>query len=165
MLKGFLLIIFFLSGVLFSELYVKEYLSLEEYNLVRSKVEDVHIKVFTGEGKVWDVRGKELLYERGVAIVKKSVIRGGGYTIKAERLYLNRRKKKGKLEGNVEIFGEDMYLRTRTAYVDFKENRAWGYDEIILRKEKNVIRGKGFKISFKPFKVIIDEVKSIHSYP
>ncbi len=165
MLKGSFLILLFLLGVLFSEYYVRVYLSLEEYNLVRSNVENVLIKVFTDEGQIWNVKGKELIYEKGIAIIKRSVIQGGGYTIKAERLYLNRREKRGRLEGGVEIFGKDMYLRTTSAYVDFKKNEAWGYEDIILRKGKNVIRGKGFKISFKPFKVIIDEVKSIHSYP
>jgi len=165
MVKGVLLILLFVTLAFLFEVYVKKYKAIENVKIVKSEVIKVLISLYGNRSTEWIVKGEKLFYQLSNVIIKNPEIKSGNYRILAESLSLNKYSKRGILEKGVEIFGPDLYLQTLKAYIDFKENTAWGHREIILRRGGNLIKGRGFKIFFKPFKVIIDEVKSIHSTP
>ncbi|HID65988.1 MAG TPA: hypothetical protein EYP32_03850 [Aquificaceae bacterium] len=165
MVKGVLLILLFVALAFLFEVYVKKYKAIENVKIVKSEVLEVLISLYGNKGTEWIVKGEKLFYQLSNLVIKDPEIKSGSYRILAGSLHLNKYSKKGILENGVEIFGPDLYLRTLNAYIDFEENTAWGYQELLLRRGGNLIKGKGFKIFFKPFKVIIDEVKSIHSAP
>jgi len=165
MIKGILLILAFLLFSLISESYVRSLEKLKGEREVKSELREVEIQLYGKKGLEWKIQGTTLTYVSSHVVVKNPVIRTENYTITSERLYMDRNSRRGRLEGKVEIRGPNLYLRTLNAYVDLVKNVAWGYERLILRKDSNVIRGRGFKIFFKPFKVHINEVESIHTAP
>ncbi|AAC07890.1 LPS export ABC transporter periplasmic protein LptC [Aquifex aeolicus] len=163
MIRGFFLILLFLLLAFFSENYVRSLEKLKEEITVRSELKGVEIQLYGEKGLEWRIQGKTLTYADNQVVINEPVIRTQDYTITSEKLYMNKKTRKGRLEGNVEIRGPNLYLRTTNAYIDLVKNISWGYNELILRKDTNVIKGRGFKIFFKPFKVQINEVESIHT--
>ncbi|NPA32321.1 MAG: LPS export ABC transporter periplasmic protein LptC [Aquificae bacterium] len=148
--------------VALSEAYLSVYERLREEKLTRSKLLRVVITLYGKRGAEWVIRGEELVYEGGKAVILRALVRGGEYTIRAKRLIFDRLSSRGLLEGDVEITGPDLYIKTERAFIDFKRNVAWGDGDVLVRRKGNLIRGRGFKIYFKPFRVILDEVKSVH---
>jgi len=163
MLKGFILISLFLVFVLISENYVRSLEKLKGEKTVRSELKDVEIFLYGERGLEWRIKGKSLTYVGSDVVINEPIISTNAYTITSKRFYMNKYTRKGRLEGTVEIRGPEFYLKTENAYIDLVKNTAWGYGNLILRKGTNVIKGRGFKIFFKPFKVHINEVESIHS--
>ncbi len=164
-LKAFLIVISFLISVIIFHKYFKEISKVKSVSEVKSVVYGVEIRLYGQEKLEWIVEGKKLLLKGSNLKIEKPTIKTEGYLIKSEELFLNKFKKRGFLKGNVEIFGKDLYVRTDEAYIDFLKNKAWGNKKLVIRKEKNFVKGKGFEIHFKPFKMSINEVESIHTYP
>ncbi|NPB07607.1 MAG: hypothetical protein GXN96_01605 [Aquificae bacterium] len=162
MIRGLLILLLFLGGVALSEFYFKKFQALEGEKLVRSEVRDIEIKLYGEKGLEWVILGEKLFMEGSNLRIEKSVMLSGGYRIESEALLLNRKTRKGLLRGEVEITGEDLYLKTTDAYIDFGRSVAWGENRILLRRGGNIIRGRGFKIVFRPFRVTINEVESVH---
>ena len=162
MIKGILLIFFFLVGIVISEFYVREFQKLRNLSLVKSEVREIELRIYGKKGLEWKILGKKLFSFRGKVEIIKPIILTEGYKIISESLIFNRQEDTGFLKGNTELFGENLYVKTKDAFIDFKQGVVRGKEEIYLRRGENVVSGRGFTITFKPFKVIINEVESTH---
>jgi len=162
MIKGLGILLLFLGGVTLSEFYFKKFQALEGEKFIRSEVRNIEIKLYGERGLEWIILGKTLFMEGSNLRIEKSVMLSGGYRIESDALLLNKHTKKGLLKGEVEITGEDLYLKTKDAYIDFTKSVAWGKKELLLKRGGNIIKGRGFKIVFRPFRVTINEVESVH---
>ncbi len=162
MIKGFLIILLFLVGVGLSEIYVKEFQKLRNVSFVKSELKEVELKIYGEKGLEWKIYGEKLLSVGRRVEILKPLILTEGYRIISRKLLFNKANKKGILVGDTELFGKELYVKTRDAHIDFKRGTVKGRDRIFLRRKGNEIRGEGFTITFKPFKVIINEVESSH---
>ncbi len=162
MIKGFLIVIIFLLGVGLSEIYVKEFQKLKNISLVKSELKGVELRIYGEKGLEWKIYGKKLLSVGKNVEIESPTILTEGYRIISQSLSFNKANKKGVLKGETELFGEDLYVKTKDANIDFNKGVVWGKERIFLKRKGNVVKGRGFTITFKPFKVIINEVESTH---
>lgn len=162
MIKGLLIVLLFLIGAGISEIYVKEFRKLRNVSLVKSELKEVELRIYGEKGLEWRIYGKKLLSVGRNVEIESPTILTEGYRIISQALSFNKASKRGILRGETELFGEELYVRTRNANIDFNKGVVWGKERIFLRRKGNVVRGRGFTITFKPFKVIINEVESTH---
>ncbi len=162
MAKGFLIVLFFLLGAGLSEIYVKEFQKLKNVSLVKSELKDIELRIYGDEGLEWKIYGEEFLSVGKEIEIKKPTILTEGYRIISQGMVFNKDSKKGVLKGETELFGEELYVKTQNANIDFNRGIVWGEEKVFLKRKGNIIKGRGFTITFKPFKVIINEVESIH---
>lgn len=160
MVRGFLIVLIFLLGVGISERYVRGFEKLESASFVKSELKGVELRIYGEKGLEWKVYGERLLSIEEKVEVEGPLILTEGYKVASEGLTFDRANKGGVLKGTAEVFGEELYVRTRDANIDFNRGVVWGKEEIFLKFKGNTVRGKGFTINFKPFKVIINEVES-----
>ena len=60
----------------------------------------------------------------------------------------------------MEVKSEDITAKTQSAYINLKEGKIWGEGDIQILQGDNLIRGKGFEITLKPLKVIINRART-----
>ena len=162
MIKGLLIVFLFFAGVYLTEEYVKEFQKLKNVSLVKSELRGIELRIYGEKGLEWKIYGEKLLSIGKNVNIYKPTILTDGYTIKSQRLVFNKASKKGSLLGDTEVFGEDLYVKTKNASIDFNKGVVQGRERIFLKHKGSVVKGRGFTITFKPFKVIINEVESSH---
>jgi len=162
LLKAFLPAALFVAAVALSELYVRSFLTLKTGGRLESVVYGVRMEVHGKEGLEWLVFGKEMRSLKDEVLLREAVLRTGPYTILSGELVLYRTRKKAELREGVEMFGPELYLKTEEALVDFNSSTVTGDGKLYLKRSSNEIRGRGFKIEFRPFRVTIYEVESLH---
>lgn len=129
----------------------------------KSIARGIHIKVFGKEGQEWDVKGRELVsLGKELNLLSALLKSSNGYTISADSVTLYRDRNISVLRGNVTIVGKELKVNTEEATVDFSKNLIFGDKPVIVRTGNTLIKGKGFKAYFRPFRVIISDVRTKH---
>ncbi len=125
----------------------------------RSLFENTQVKVYGKSGVEWIVKGNILEMEKDWVKLQNPVfVSNKGETIKADKGILNRSTGLGKLEGNVLLESQDIYIETDVADVDLKNNLISGEGYVYAKNEDKIIRGKGYVIYLRSQKVIIKNV-------
>ncbi|NPA42305.1 MAG: LPS export ABC transporter periplasmic protein LptC [Aquificae bacterium] len=133
------------------------------HTLEKSIARNISIKVFGEGGEEWRIEGRELVsFGKELNLLGVLLVSASGYSIKADSITFLRDKNLGVLRGNVEIRGEAFFVKTDKAVVDFNKNLIYGEEEVMVWKGSNYVEGKGFRAYLKPFRVIINSVRTRH---
>ncbi len=159
MLRSLLLsiLIIFLAFVL--KMYVNSFAISSGQEEMVNLLEGVTIKAYSKTGIEWTIRGK------GLEVVGKDVklyeaeLFSKEANIKAVQAYIDRSTGKGRLLEGVEVKSENLKAETQTAYLDLKEGRIWGEGEVQILQGDSLVGGRGFEITLKPLKVIINRAR------
>lgn len=125
----------------------------------KSSFENTQIKVYGNSGVEWIVKGSILEMQKDwITLQDPVLISNKGERIKANIAVLNRSTGLGRLERNVILESQNIYIQTDIAEVDLKNNTIRGEGSLYAKNENNIIRGKGYTIHLRPLKVIIKNV-------
>ncbi len=141
--------------------------SLRERSVVRveekSIAKHVRISVFGEGGEEWKVEGKELVsFGQELILLIVELRSVSGYVVKADAITFKRDRNRGTLKGDVEIRGTALFVKTDSAVVDFNQNLLYGSTDVRVWRSTNYVEGKSFKAYLRPFRVIIEKVRTKH---
>ncbi len=154
----FSLLIILLASTL--KIYVNSFaISSGEEEMV-NLLEGVTIKAYSRTGIEWTIRGKSLEVVGKDVKLYEAELFSKEANIKAVQAYIDRSTGEGMLTEGVEVKSEDITAKTQSAYINLKEGKIWGEGDIRILQGDNLIRGKGFEITLKPLKVIINRART-----
>lgn len=141
------------------KLYVDSHRTFQERREMVNLFEEIVIKAYSKTGIEWTIRGRTLeVVGKDVNLYEAELISEEA-VIKASRAYIDRSAGEGRLTEGVELTARDLKAKTRVAYMNLREGRIWGKEEIELTQEKSLIKGEGFDITLKPLKIIINRAR------
>ncbi len=154
----------FLLSCITSLIYIEHLKKVSQiFTPERSIAKDIYIRVFGEGGEEWKVSGKELIsFGEEINLIGVVLQSTSGYLVSSRLTTLSRNKNTAILEGSVLIEGNDIYVRTERAVVDFNKNTIYGDSDVEVRKGNNLFFGRSFRAYLKPFRVIIEKVKTKH---
>ncbi|MEJ5339767.1 MAG: hypothetical protein ACK42C_04860 [Aquificaceae bacterium] len=159
MLRSLLLSLLIIVLAYTLKLYVDSFKLAGGREEIVNLLEGVTIKAYSRTGIEWTIRGEALEVVGKDVKLSHSELFSEEADIKSSKAYIDRSTGEGKLMGGVELKSKDLNAKTQTAYINLKEGRIWGEEEIEVVQGRNIIRGKGFEITLKPLRVIINNAK------
>ncbi|QID33536.1 LPS export ABC transporter periplasmic protein LptC [Pampinifervens florentissimum] len=160
MLRSLLLsiLIILLASVL--KMYVDSFAMSGGQEEMVSLLEGVTIKAYSKTGIEWTIRGKTLEVVGKDVKLYEAELFSKEANIRAVQAYIDRSTGEGKLTEGVEVKSEDITAKTQNAYINLKEGKIWGEGDIQILQGESLVRGKGFEITLKPLKVIINRART-----
>jgi lipopolysaccharide assembly outer membrane protein LptD (OstA) len=140
-------------------LYVKSFESSQLPDKTVSTLEGVSIRVYGKGGIEWTVKGRVLEVVGKDVKFEEAVLDGKEAFIRAKKAYIDREKGEARLTEDVELIYKDSKAYTREAFVSLREGKIWGEGYIKLIEEGKEVEGKGFEITLKPMKVMINKAR------
>jgi len=123
-------------------------------------LEGVTIKAYSKTGIEWTIRGKTLEVVGKDVKLYEAELFSKEANIKAFQAYIDRSTGQGKLIEGVELKSEELNAKTQNAYLDLRDGRIWGEGEIQILQGESLVKGRGFDITLKPLKVIINRART-----
>ncbi len=154
----FSLLIILLASTL--KTYVNSFAMSDGQEEMINLLEGVTIKAYSRTGIEWTIRGKSLEVVGKDVKLYEAELFSKEANIKAVQAYIDRSTGEGMLTEGVEVKSEDITAKTQSAYINLKEGKIWGEGDIQILQGDNLIRGKGFEITLKPLKVIINRART-----
>ena len=160
MLRSLLLsiLIIFLAFVL--KMYVNSFAISSGQEEMVNLLEGVTIKAYSKTGIEWTIRGKTLEVVGKDVKLYEAELFSKEANIKAFQAYIDRSTGQGKLIEGVELKSEELNAKTQNAYLDLRDGRIWGEGEIQILQGESLVKGRGFDITLKPLKVIINRART-----
>jgi len=124
-----------------------------------SFLEGVEVKVFGGKGEEWRVYGSGASLEDSKIFMEDIVLQSGETTLTAKNGSIDRDTGEGYLEGNVVLRTKEGVFKTDRAELRLKEGLAYGDGKVVFEDGRNVVEGVGWRVEFKPIRVIINQAK------
>ncbi len=163
-MKSLLLHAVFILMTILSLIYVEKLRGDSKVFIEEKAIaQNVVIKVFGEGGEEWKVKGENLVtFGKEIHMISVELRSKSGYVVSAGSIKLLRDEKLGELKGGVNLRGEALYIKTRSASIDLNRNTMEGKEKVMIWKGKNYIEGLGFKAYLKPLRVIIRNVRTKH---
>jgi hypothetical protein len=124
-----------------------------------SLLEGVEVKVFGGKGEEWRIYGSGASLEDNRIFMEDIVLQSEGTTLSAKSGSIDRDTGEGYLEGNVVLQTKEGTFKTNRAELRLKEGFAYGEGKAVFEDGPNVVEGVGWRVEFKPTRVIINQAK------
>ncbi len=127
----------------------------KEVNLL----EGVEVKVFGGKGEEWRIYGSRASLEDSKIFMEDIMLQSGETTLTAKSGFIDRNTGEGYLEGDVVLQTKEGTFKTNMAELRLKEGLAYGEGKVVFEDGRNVVEGIGWRVEFKPMRVIINQAK------
>ena len=124
-----------------------------------SLLEGVEVKVFGGKGEEWRVYGSRARLEDNKIFMEDVMLQSEGTTLTAKSGFIDRNTGEGYLEGDVVLQTKEGTFKTNRAELRLKEGLAYGEGKAVFEDGRNVVEGVGWRVEFKPTRVIINQAK------
>jgi hypothetical protein len=122
-------------------------------------LEGVQVRVFGGKGEEWQIYGSRARLEDSKIFMEDIVLQSEGTTLTAKSGSIDRDTGEGYLEGDVVLQTKDGVFKTNRAELRLKEGHAYGDGKVVFEDGRNVVEGLGWRVEFKPTRVIINQAK------
>ncbi len=142
------------------KMYVNSFAIGGEQEEMVNLLEGVTIKGYSKTGIEWTIRGKSLEVVGKDVKLYEAELFSKEANIKAVQAYIDRSTGQGKLIEGVELKSEELNAKTQNAYLDLRDGRIWGEGEIQILQGESLVKGRGFDITLKPLKVIINRART-----
>ncbi len=142
------------------KMYVNSFAIGGEQEEMVNLLEGVTIKGYSKTGIEWTIRGKSLEVVGKDVKIYEAELFSKEANIKAVQAYIDRSTGQGKLIEGVELKSEELNAKTQNAYLDLRDGRIWGEGEIQILQGESLVKGRGFDITLKPLKVIINRART-----
>jgi len=139
--------------------WVNSYEVIPEPTKGVSLLEGVEIKVFGGKGEEWQIYGSRASLEDSKIFMEDILLQSGETTLTAKSGSIDRDTGEGYLEGNVVLRTKEGVFKTDRAELRLKEGHAYGEGKAVFEDGSNVVEGVGWRVEFKPTRVIINQAK------
>lgn len=153
----FSLLIIFLAFTV--RMYIDSFATDSGQEEMVNLLEDVTIKAYSKTGIEWTIRGKTLEVVGKDVKLYEAELFSKEANIKAVQAYIDRSTGQGKLIEGVELKSEELNAKTQNAYLDLRDGRIWGEGEVQILQGDSLVGGRGFEITLKPLKVIINRAR------
>ncbi len=154
----FSLLIIFLAFTV--RMYIDSFATDSGQEEMVNLLEDVTIKAYSKTGIEWTIRGKTLEVVGKDVKLYEAELFSKEANIKAVQAYIDRSTGQGKLIEGVELKSEELNAKTQNAYLDLRDGRIWGEGEVQILQGDSLVGGRGFEITLKPLKVIINRART-----
>jgi hypothetical protein len=124
-----------------------------------SLLEGVQVRVFGGRGEEWRIYGSGASLEDNKIFMEDVMLQSEGTTLSAKSGSIDRDTGEGYLEGNVVLQTKEGTFKTNRAELRLKEGFAYGEGKAVFEDGPNVVEGVGWRVEFKPTRVIINQAK------
>jgi hypothetical protein len=124
-----------------------------------SLLEGVEVRVFGGKGEEWRIYGSRASLEESKIFMEDIVLQSEGMTLTARSGSIDRDTGEGYLEGNVVLRTKEGTFKTDRTELRLKEGLAYGDGKVVFEDGSNVVEGVGWRVEFKPTRVIINQAK------
>jgi hypothetical protein len=122
-------------------------------------LEGVEVRVFGGKGEEWQIYGSRVSLEDSKIFMENILLQSGEATLTAKSGSIDRDTGEGYLEGNVVLQTKEGVFKTDRAELRLKEGLAYGEGKVVFEDGPNVVEGVGWRVEFKPTRVIINQAK------
>jgi hypothetical protein len=122
-------------------------------------LEGVQVRVFGGKGEEWQIYGSRARLEDSKIFMEDILLQSGENTLTAKNGSVDRDTGEGYLEGSVVLQTKEGVFKTDRAELRLKEGFAYGEGKVVFEDEHNVVEGVGWRVEFKPMRVIINQAK------
>jgi hypothetical protein len=139
--------------------WVNSYEVIQEPTKGVSFLEGVQVRVFGGKGEEWQIYGSRARLEDSKIFMEDIVLQSEGMTLTAKSGSIDRDTGEGYLEGNVVLRTKEGVFKTDRAELRLKEGLAYGGGKAVFEDGRNVVEGVGWRVEFKPTRVIINQAK------
>ena len=139
--------------------WVNSYEVIPEPTKGVSFLEGVQVRVFGGKGEEWRVYGSRARLEDSKIFMEDILLQSGETTLTAKSGSIDRDTGEGYLEGNVVLRTKEGVFKTDRAELKLKEGLAYGEGKAVFEDGPNVVEGVGWRVEFKPTRVIINQAK------
>ena len=139
--------------------WVNSYEVIPEPTKGVSLLEGVEVRVFGGKGEEWRIYGSRASLEDSKIFMEDIVLQSGETTLTAKNGSIDRNTGEGYLEGNVVLRTKEGVFKTDSAKLRLKEGLAYGEGKVVFEDGRNVVEGVGWRVEFKPTRVIINQAK------
>jgi hypothetical protein len=124
-----------------------------------SLLEGVQVRVFGGRGEEWRIYGSRASLEDNKIFMEDVILQSEETTLTAKSGSIDRDTGEGYLEGNVVLRTKEGTFKTDRAELRLKEGLAYGDGKAVFKDGSNVVEGVGWRVEFKPTRVIINQAK------
>ena len=142
------------------KMYVNSFAIGGEQEEMVNLLEGVTIKGYSKTDIEWTIRGKSLEVVGKDVKLYEAELFSKEANIKAVQAYIDRSTGQGKLIEGVELKSEELNAKTQNAYLDLRDGRIWGEGEVQILQGESLVKGRGFDITLKPLKVIINRART-----
>jgi hypothetical protein len=139
--------------------WVNSYEVIPEPTKGVSFLEGVEVRVFGGKGEEWQIYGSRARLEDSKIFMENILLQSGETTLTAKSGSIDRDTGEGYLEGNVVLRTKEGTFKTDRAELRLKEGLAYGEGKAVFKDGPNVVEGVGWRVEFKPIRVIINQAK------
>jgi hypothetical protein len=124
-----------------------------------SLLEGVQVRVFGGRREEWHIYGSRARLEDSKIFMEDIMLQSGETTLTAKSGSIDRDTGEGYLEGNVVLRTKEGTFKTDRAELRLREGLAYGGGKAVFEDGRNVVEGVGWRVEFKPTRVIINQAK------
>jgi hypothetical protein len=124
-----------------------------------SLLEGVEVRVFGGKGEEWRVYGSSASLEDSKIFMEDILLQSEGMTLTSKSGSIDSDTGEGYLEGNVVLRTKEGVFKTDRAELRLKEGLVYGDGKVVFEDGLNVMEGVGWRVEFKPMRVIINQAK------
>jgi len=159
MIKIILLSLLFIFMAYLGNRWVNSYEVVPEPTKGVGLLEGVEVKVFGGKGEEWQIYSSRASLEDGKIFMEDIVLQSGETTLTAKNGSIDRDTGEGYLEGNVVLQTKEEVFKTDRAEIKLREGLAYGDGKVVFEDGRNMVEGVGWRVEFKPTRVIINQAK------
>ena len=139
--------------------WVNSYEVIPEPTKGVSFLEGVQVRAFGGKEEEWQIYGSRASLEDSKIFMEDILLQSGETTLTAKSGSIDRDTGEGYLDGNVVLWTKEGVFKTDRAELRLKEGLAYGGGKAVFEDGRNVVEGVGWRVEFKPTRVIINQAK------